>query len=60
MENNENFMFHPEYKTMEYNDFYHTDNIDYRKYKKHILKMLRDLINWLNTVKEEKINIIGV
>jgi hypothetical protein len=60
MENNADFMFHPKNTRMEYNDFYHEDNIDYRRYKNHILKMLKELINWLNNVKEEKINIIGV
>jgi hypothetical protein len=60
MKNNANFMFHPTKKSMRYKDFYHRDNIDYRKYKNHIIKMLQELITWLNTVKEEKINIIGV
>jgi hypothetical protein len=60
MKRNESFMFHPKNKRMEYNDFYYRDNIDYRRYKKYILKMIQELVNWLNTVKEEKINIIGV
>jgi hypothetical protein len=60
MKNNKDFMFHPKNKIIEYNDFYFIDNIDYRRYKNHIIKMLNELTNWLNNVNEEKINIIGV
>jgi hypothetical protein len=60
MKHNENFMFHPKNKIMEYNDFYFRDNIDYRRYKKHIIKMLEGLITWLEAVADDKINIIGV
>jgi hypothetical protein len=60
MQNNENFMFHPRWKDMDYNDYYAHNNIEFRKYKKQIIKMFLDFINWLKNVEEDRINIIGV
>ncbi|GHV79708.1 hypothetical protein AGMMS49944_14990 [Spirochaetia bacterium] len=60
MKNNENFMFHPKKKIMDYPDFYYSDNIDYRRYKHHIIAVLEELITWLEAVTDEMITIIGV
>ncbi|GHU70422.1 hypothetical protein FACS189450_04840 [Spirochaetia bacterium] len=60
MTDNENFMFLPIKKIMDYNDFYYSDNIDYRRYKNYIITVLEELITWLEAVTDEKIQIIGV
>jgi hypothetical protein len=41
-------------------DYYHEKNVHYRRYKRQIWRMLADLIAWLQNIKEDKINILGV
>jgi hypothetical protein len=41
-------------------DYYHRDNVDFRKYKKQIIEMFTELIQWLSNIREDKITIVGV
>jgi hypothetical protein len=57
MKNNKNFCFVKKNTNL---DYYSKDNVDFRRYKKQILKMFMDLIQWLDNVQEDKITILGV
>jgi hypothetical protein len=57
MKNNKNFCFVKKNVNL---DYYAQDNVDFRRYKKQIIKMFMDLIQWLNDIKEDKMTILGV
>jgi hypothetical protein len=60
MQNNKNYMFHHGRKIINYNDYYLKNNIEFRKYKKQIIKMLVDFVDWLKNIEDDRINILGV
>jgi hypothetical protein len=57
MKNNKNFCFVEKNTNL---DYYAQDNVDFRRYKKQIMEMFIDLIQWLNDIQEDTITILGV
>ena len=66
MKTNKNFLFNPFrdfYKKRygeEYKYYYNRHNVDFRRYRKQIIKVFEELIVWIKNLEEKELSVLGI